>query len=160
MRKMILIAARRQNQIEEVVPHLRNAAKARTPVVFLVRYHVRSFQLSCLSSVDALQPGASAALAARYPSFGPQAQLTKHWIFAACEALSRQGMDVRMHFYTGSLRRAIKKYTAQEDVQLIIMPKGAISRLMRFVGRILPLFRFSKPAQIPPARLFRSDAAA
>jgi nucleotide-binding universal stress UspA family protein len=160
MGKMILIAAKRRNQIKQVMPQIKNAVKAGTPVVFLVRCHVSSFQLSCLSSVDALQPGASAALAARYSPFGSQAQLTEQWIVAACEAYSRERMDVSVHFYTGTLRKAIRKYVAQKDVQLIIMPTGVSLRFMRFFGRILPLFRFLKPRQISPASFFRSDAAA
>jgi hypothetical protein len=155
----ILIAVKRHNQIEEIIPALKNAVKAGTQVVFLVRYHISSLQLCCLSAVEAVQPGASAALAARYSCFGAQAQFAEHRILAACEALSRQGIGVTVHPYTGRLKKAIRKYTAREDVQLIMMAKGVVPRAVRFVDRLLRLIRFSKRRPIPPALLFRSNVA-
>lgn len=157
MQGTILIAVKRPNQIEEIIPALKNAVKAGTRVVFLVRYRVSSFQLFFLSEVDALQPGASAALAAR--CLGAQAQLAEKRISAACEALSRLGISVTVHSYTGRLRKAIKKYTAREDVQLIMMATGMVPGIMRFVDSLLRLIRFSKRRHGPPALIFRSEVA-
>ena len=67
MGETILIAVKRHEQIEEIIPSLKNAVKAGTRLVFLVRSHVSSFQLCCLNYVETLQPGASAALAADTP---------------------------------------------------------------------------------------------
>ncbi len=155
MRGTILIAVKRHNQIEEIIPVLKNSMKAGTQVVFLVRYHISSLQLCCLSGVEALQPGASAALAARYSWLGAQPQLAER-ILASCEALSSQGIGVTVHPYTGRLRKAIRKYTAREDVQLIMTAKEVIPKAMRFVNRLLHLIRFSK-RHIPAALLFRSN---
>ena len=159
MQGTILIAVKRHNQIEEIIPALKNAVKAGTRVVFLVRYRVSSFQLFFLSEVDALQPGASAALAVRCSCLGAQDQLAEHRISAACEALSRLGITVTVHSYTGCLRKAIKKYTAREDVQLIMMATGMVPGVMRFVEWLLRLVRFSKRHHGPPALIFRSDVA-
>jgi nucleotide-binding universal stress UspA family protein len=144
MGETILIAVKRHEQIEEIIPSLKNAVKAGTRLVFLVRSHVSSFQLCCLNYVETLQPGASAALAARYSSFGAQAQFVERRISAACEVLSSQGIVVTVHPYTGRLRKAIRKYTAREDVQLIVMAKGAVPKGMRLVDRILRLIPFFK----------------
>jgi hypothetical protein len=144
MGETILIAVKRHEQIEEIIPSLKNAVKAGTRLVFLVRSHVSSFQLCCLNYVETLQPGASAALAARYSSFGAQAQFVERRISAACEVLSSQGIVVIVHPYTGRLRKAIRKYTAREDVQLIVMAKGAVPKGMRLVDRILRLIPFFK----------------
>ena len=153
MRGVILIAVKALEDIEEIVPKLTTTVKAGTRVVFLVRCPVSFFQLCCLNYVDLLRPGASTALAERYsPSMEAQAQLHEPGVSAACDALSRQGVHVTVDFYTGSLRRPIKKYTARENVQLVITATGAGPR---FLGRILSLFGFSKHRHIPPALLFR-----
>ena len=144
MSETILIAVKRLEQIEEIIPSLKNAVKAGTRVVFLVRYHVSSLQLCCLNYVETLQPGASAALTARYSWFGTQAQFLEHRISAACEVLSRQGIVVIVHPYTGRLRKAIRKYTAHDDVQLIMMAKEAVPKGMRFMDRFLRFFPFFK----------------
>ena len=152
----ILIAVKRHNQIEEIIPVLKNSMKAGTQVVFLVRYRISSLQLCCLSGVEAMQPGASAALAARYSWFGAQPQFDEHRISAACEALSRQGIGVTVHPYTGRLKKAIRKYTARRDVQLIMTAKEVVPKSLRFVNRLLCLIRFSK-RHTPPVLLFRSN---
>jgi hypothetical protein len=152
----ILIAVKRHNQIEEIIPVLKNSMKAGTRVVFLVRYHISSLQLCCLSGVEALQPGASAALAARYSWLGAQPQSAEYRILASCEALSRQGIGVTVHPYTGRLRKAIRKYAAREDVQLIMTAKEVVPKTVRFVNRLLHLIRCSK-RHTPPALLFRSN---
>ena len=130
----ILITVKRHEEIEEIIPLLKNAVKAGTRVVFLVRYHVSSFQLCCLNYVETLQLGASAALSARYSWLGTQTRLLEHRISAACEVLSSQGIAVIVHPYTGRLRKAIRKYTAREDVQLIMIAKGAVPKRYAICG--------------------------
>jgi hypothetical protein len=144
MGETILIAVKRHEQIEEIIPSLKNAVKVGTRVVFLVPYHVNSFHLCCLNYVETIQPGTSAALAARYSWFGTQAQFVERRILAACEVLSSQGIVVTVHPYTGRLRKAIRKYTARENVQLIMMANGAVPKGMRFVDRLLRLIPFFK----------------
>jgi hypothetical protein len=160
MRETILIAVRSHKQIDEMIPALKNAVKAGTRVVFLVRYHVSSVQLFLMSDVNALQPGTSPALAARYYCFGAPAQLYERRISAACEALSKQGIGVTVDSYTGCLRKAIKKCAARADVKLIMMAKGVGPGAMRITDWILRLIRFSKRFHMPPALSFRSNVAA
>ena len=144
MGETILIAVKRHEQIEEIIPSLKNAVKAGTRVVFLVPDHVNSFQLCCLNYVETVQPGASAALAARYSRFGTQARFLEHRLSTACEVLSSQGIVVLVHPYTGRLRKAIRKYTAREDVRLIMMANGAVPKGMRFLDRLRRLIPFFK----------------
>src|SRR5574341_916488 len=160
MRETILIAVRSHNQIDEMIPALKNSVKAGTRVIFLIRYHLSSVQLCLMSDVDVLQPGASAALAERYYCFGAPPQLAEHRISAAREALARQGIGVTVHSYTGCLRKAVKKYAAREDVRLIMMAKGVSPGAMQFTEWILHLIRFSKRRHMPPALSFRSKLAA
>lgn len=160
MRETILIAVRSHNQIDEMIPALKYSVKAGTQVIFLIRYHLSSVQLCLMSDVDVLQPGASAALAERYYCVGAPPQLAEHRISAAREALSRQGIGVTVHSYTGCLRKAIKKYAAQEDVRLIMMAKGVGPGAMQFTDWILHLIRFSKRRHMPPALSFLSKLAA
>jgi hypothetical protein len=160
MRETILIAVRSHKQIDETIPALKNSVKAGTRVIFLLRCHISSFQLCLMSDVDALQPGASAALAERYYCFGAPAQLADHRKSVAREALSRQGIGVIIHAYTGSLRKAIKKYIARENVELVMTAKGVGPGAMRFPDWILRLIRFSKRRHMPPALSFRSKLAA
>ncbi|HXV80723.1 MAG TPA: hypothetical protein VEG60_12670 [Candidatus Binatia bacterium] len=162
MEGTILIAVKGHEQIEEIIPSLKNAVKAGTRVVFLVRYHVSSFQLCCLNYVETLQPGASAALTARYSSLGTQAQFLERRISAACEVLSSQGIVVTVHPYAGRLRKAIRKHTARENVQLIMMAKGAVSKGMRFVDwllRLIPFFKMTPDFACAPLSFERRNLA-
>ena len=152
----ILIAVKRHNQIEEILPVLKNSIQAGTQVVFLVRCHISSLHLYCLNYVDALQPGASAALLARYSCLGAQPKFDEQWISAACQDLSRQGIGVSVHPYIGRLGKAIRKYTARRDVQLIMTVKEVVPKAVGFLDRLLHLIHFSK-RHPPPALLFRSN---
>ena len=145
MGETILIAVKSHNQIEEIIPRLKNTVKAGTRVVFLIRYSVSSLPLFCLNYVEVLQPGASASLAARYSFPGTQAQLAEHRISGAFQILSSNGIDANVHFYTGSLRKAARKFTAREkDVQLVVVETGGGCRSKFILERFLPLSHFFK----------------
>jgi hypothetical protein len=67
---------------------------------------------------------------------------------------------VIIHAYTGSLRKAIKKYIARENVELIMTAKGVGPGAMGFPNWFLRLIRFSKRRHMPPELSFRSELAA
>lgn len=160
MRETILIAVKNHDQIEKMIPRLKGIVPAGTRVVFLLRNHISGFQLGSLSIVDAVQqPGASAGLATRY-SADAHEWFAEERISAACEALARHGVEATVNHYTGSLRKAIKNYTARGDVRLIALANGVHTGYPRFVSRAFSLLRLPGSSDIPPVPSIHLDFAA
>ncbi len=160
MPERILIALRKEDRIEEMIPYLERIAKPGVKVVFLVPYMIDGFgwlvaQLGTMQTEMQILL-ATKKMADRY-SWEGQRRAAEERIRPAKEALSGQAVEVGLDLYTGSLRKVLGRYTAAGQFLLMrteprfrignfFLAKGSFSKLFR--GYTLPPVSLLQPNRV------------
>lgn len=148
MAGQILVALKRHDRIDKIIPYVEEVAKPGMRVVFLIPYpleawpYLRDHWVTTESPREATLEGRK--IMERY-SWEVQTGLAEEKVLPAREALSKRGVQVAVDVYTGPLKRVVGSYTQNGDVHLIVMRDGIGLRIMRFLYGTIPLFGLFKP---------------
>ena len=102
-------------------------------VVFLAHHPVSGFKwLQAYCGIA--QCGLEKTLAVRRMmesySLKTRTQLSQRRLFQSCEALHDMGLNITVDIYTGGLRKALKSYANNGNMQLLVMRPGVGQRIM------------------------------
>ncbi|HEX9662650.1 MAG TPA: hypothetical protein VGB27_10230 [Candidatus Binatia bacterium] len=156
MEAKIITAIGRRDEAFEVIPCLENLTRPGMTVVILVPYplefwpYIRGHWVTTESVRAATELGRE--IIARY-SWESQQKLAERKFAAVREGLGMKGVYVEVIFYTGSLKEALLKYSADPNVFWIVRPASTGRLFGRLLGRIVAPFRSTKLA--PSWSLFR-----
>jgi len=151
MNKKILVPLGRYDRSEEMIPYIENVARPGMKVVFLVRY-----------PMDGIGPrkeeyGMRAALEAKkfvnYYSWEGNLEKTKQQVAPACEALQAKGIETAVDVYAGSLKKAVRSYTLNGDVHLIMTRAGIGDWVARIFDGTISVFKWFKRPSLSPVML-------
>ncbi|MGH7774099.1 MAG: universal stress protein [Candidatus Binatia bacterium] len=160
MSGQILVPLKRHDRIEEMIPYLEKVAQPGMRVAFLIPYPIEAWLWlqDHWVTTESTRKAASAGrkIMNRY-SWEMQKGLAEQEVSLACDALHRQGVQVAVDVYTGSLRRVIEDYAANGDVDLIMLQAGNRNRVTRLIQRTLSLFGLFKRPCSPPVLLLYPD---
>lgn len=157
MAKQILVPLKRDDGVKEIIPYVERVAQPGMKVVFLLRYPVYGFVWGRKES------GIEATLEARktavrkigeYYTWEEQRRLAENRVSPAREALERRGVEVTVDVCTDRLGRAVKSYTQNGDVHLIVMQAGIGLRIMKFLQGTVALFGLFKRPSFTPVLVF------
>jgi hypothetical protein len=149
MEAKIITAIGRRDEAFEVIPCLENLTRPGMTVVILVPYplefwpYIRGHWVTTESVRAATELGRE--IIARY-SWESQQELAERKFAAVREALGMKGVEVEVNFYTGSLKEALLKYSADPKVFWIVRPASTGRLFGRLLGRIVAPFRSTKLA--------------
>jgi hypothetical protein len=159
MEAKIVTAIGRRDEAGEVIPCLENLTRPGMTVVILVRYplefwpYIRDHWLTTESVRVAAKRGRE--IIERY-SWETQRELAERKFGAVRQTLALKGVGVEVNLYTGRLKEALVKYSADPTVFSIVRPaspRGGFGRLRKRISRPLGLFR--SKACTPSWSLFR-----
>jgi hypothetical protein len=152
----IVVALAQHEDVEEVISCFDFLIRPGMTVVVLVPYplellpYIRDHWVTTESVRAATELGRE--IIARY-SWERQQELAERKFAAAREALGMKGVEVVVNFYTGSLKEALLKYSADPKVFWIVRPAPTGRLFGRLLERIVAPFRSTKLA--PSWSLFR-----
>ena len=149
MAQKILVALKRGDRIEEIVPYLEEVTKPGMSVVFLIHRPMNRFKwLQAYCGI--MECGLEKTLAIRrmVESYSVQMhrQLAQQKVFHTCEALQRLGVKIAVDVYAGSLRKTLRSHVLNGDSQLIVMQPAIGHRVMSFLQGTVSIFSVFKPA--------------
>ncbi len=156
----ILVALRRNERLEQIIPYIERVAQPGMRVVFLIPYPVEAWlwlqdhSVTTESRREAMLAGKK--ITERY-CWEVQTTLADQKLFLAREVLHRKGVEIAADVYTGSLRKVIGDYTSKGDVHLIMMCAGNGLPMMRFLHGMLSVFGLFKRPSLSPMLLLRPD---
>ncbi len=158
MSGQILVALKRNEQMEEIIPYIEKIAQPGMKVVFLFPYPVTGdfawlgdHWITTESPRKAMLEGR--AIMEKY-SWELQRGLAEQRASGAREALLRKGIELEVEVYAGSLRRVVREHAATEDVHLVMMPAGSSYPVIRLLRRMAPLAGLFRKPGFHPVLLF------
>lgn len=161
MAGQILVALRRNERLEQIIPYIERIAQPGMRIVFLIHYPVdggfgwvRDHWVETESPREAALAGKK--ILERY-SLEEQRQSAEYKVFLAQEALRKRGVEIVADVYTGCLRKVVEGYTRRGDVHLIMMRGGIGLRIMRFLHGTIPFFSLLKRPSFSPVLLLHPD---
>ncbi len=154
MAKQILVPISRNDRVKEMIPYVERVALPGMKVVFLVPYpvdgfveHIRAGRFTGETGIP--NPEKVRKIAARY-SWESQQQLARQRVFPACHALQKKGAEVTVDVYTGSLRKAVKRYALTGDVHLMMAHAGIGRVISRSLKNLFSILRSSRRPSFSP----------
>ncbi len=156
MNRQLLVPLRGGDRIEDILPYVRDVAQPGMTVVFLVHFGSNRFKelaaqlLTINSGLPAtFDDGASAH----------QQSNVERRIQLAADKLRQRGVEIKVKFYTGSLRRLMRQCMETEPVKWVIM-RPARSRLLRWCHTVAAALRVAGPPTPAPVLLFDPNSVA
>ena len=157
MNKKILVPLGQYDRSEEMIPYIEKVARPGMQVVFLMRYPVDGFIWG--REEYGMRGALEAKKLVNYYSWEGNLENAKRKVATACEALRAKGIEAETDVYAGSLKRAVRTYTLNGDVHLIITRAGIgdwIARLFDGTNSVFKWFKrpsFSSVMLINPRTL-------
>ena len=167
MAREILVALKSEDRLRQMIPYIEKIAQSGMRVIFLLRFIPQpAFTVSQHNSIE-LRSFEGEVEKTRFTkennsgtaSIEEQRLSAEHKVFLALEALRKRGIEITVDVYTGSLRRAIKRYTSKGDVHLIVMRRRR-ELVMDSIHKAFPLFGLFKHATFTPVLLLHPTHAA
>ena len=154
MVKQILVPLSRNDRVKEMIPYVERAAIPGMKVVFLLRYPVDGFDeyIRAGRATDETvtpNPETIKNIAVRY-SWESQQQQARQRVFPACHALQKKGAEVTVDVYTGSLRKAVRRYALNGEIHLILAHAGIGRVISRSLKNLFSILRSSKRPSFSP----------
>jgi len=163
MAQQILVALKSEDRLSQMIPYIERIAKPGMRVVLLVRFVPQPASKASRHELIELEcPGESTCFEEELekPRFTranirgtqlieEQRLSAEHKVFLALEALRKRGIETTVEIYMGSLRRAVKSYTSDGNVHLIMMrPRKEL--MMDFLHKAFPVFGLGKQPTFSP----------
>jgi len=156
MTDKILVALKRGDSVEEVIPYLEKIAKPGMRIVFLVRYPVDGFewlQAHVAAMETGMQTACTAAEAAARYSMQNQERLAMERLLPISKCLP--GVEIAVDVHAGPLRKVLRRYSLHGDVRLIMMPARREPRDLRLLKLATSRFGlFPRPSFSPVLLLY------
>ena len=156
MNKKILVPLGQYHRSEEMIPYIEKVVRPGMKVVFLMRYPVDGIGLR------KEEYGMRAALEAKnlvnYYSWEGNLEKAKQQVAPACEALQARGIETAVDVYAGSLKRAVRSYTLNGDVDLIMTRARIGDRIARLFDGTSSVFKWFKRPSFSPVLLINPRA--
>src|SRR5262245_58274356 len=151
MNKKILVPLGQYDRSEDMIPYIENVARPGMKVVFFVRYLVDGVRF------HKEEYGMRAALEAKnlvnYYSWEGNLEKAKQQVAPACEALQARGIETAVDVYAGSLKKAVRTYTLNGDVHLIMTRAGIGDWITRLFDGTNSGFKWFKQPSFSPVML-------
>src|SRR5262245_25226657 len=151
MSKKILVPLGLYDRTEEMIPYIEKVARPGMQVVFLVRYLMDGIGLR------KEEYGMRAALEAKnlvnYYSWEGNLEKAKQQVAPTCEALRAKGIEAEIDVYAGSLKKAVRTYTLNGDMHLIITRAGIGDWIARLFDGTTSVFKWFKRPSFSPVML-------
>jgi hypothetical protein len=142
MAEKILVALRKNDLAEEVLPYVQQLARPGMKVVFIIPDQADGFEY-LLRHKGTMETGLHSAFAARenakrYIAESRRNSATQK-IFPASKELRKQGVELAADFYSGSLASALKSYYSSGNAHLTMIParSRALLEVLCLLFRIL-----------------------
>jgi hypothetical protein len=152
----VLVPLKRNDQVKELMPYIEKVARPGMEAVFLVPYPVDGMRWSHEEF------GTKAIMEAKqlveYYNWENNLKKAKDKVSPAFEVLPSRGIAVTVDVYAGNLRAAIKSYTANGDVHLIVTGAGIGQRIAGFLNGSNSLFELFKRPSLFPVLLIHPKA--
>ncbi|HMA81678.1 MAG TPA: hypothetical protein VKR81_12345 [Candidatus Binatia bacterium] len=132
----ILVPLKKHDRIEEIVPYIEKVTEPGASVVFLIQRPISDFKwLQAYCGIAQCGLGKTLAVRRMFASYSlnMQIQLAQRRVFQTCGALHDMGLNFTVDVYTGSLRKTLRSYANNGDVQLLVMRLGIGQRIMGFL---------------------------
>ena len=156
MAKQILVPLRKDDRIEEIIPYIKQVAQPGMSVVFLIHHPVNGFK-GLRAYYGIMECGIENALALRRmeESYSVEARrrLAQQRVFHTCAALQQLGVKMAVELYTGSLRKTLRGYVLNGNVDLIVMRPGFGLGITRLLDGMVSLWSAPKRPSIRPVLL-------
>jgi hypothetical protein len=155
MAKKILVPLKRDDRIEEIVPYLKEVTQPGMSLIFLIRHQVNDFrwlQAYC-GAMEGVTDNALALwrMAESY-SVETRRRLAQQKVFHTCAALQKLGVKIAVDVYTGGLRKALRSYIRNGDVELIVTRPQSGQRITSFLRESVCLWSVLKQPSSPALR--------
>ena len=151
------------------MPHIEKIAQPGMKVVFLIRCPRPVVTGSCDGS-----PQLNGQEETRFASYAEEATgareavldrwwideqrlVAEHKLVLELEALLKRGVEMAVDVYTGSLKTAIKTYTLNGNVHLIVRRVGWAISMMQSFCRMMPGFVLLKQPTFSSVRLLHAN---
>ena len=154
MAKRIVVALRRHDRIEEVLPCIEKIARPGMRVVFLLPYPVKLWAYLSDQRIDTNSPTKAmlAGTGINYRcSWEMQRGLAEQKMAPVRESLRKMDVEAVAHVYTGNLRRLLATFAVEQETHLMMILRG--TRRWRRIGRKIPFLRFLERPISPPVML-------
>ena len=153
MNKKILVPLGQYDRSEEMIPYIEKVVRPGMKVVFLMRYPVDGIGLR------KEEYGMRAALEAKnlvnYYSWEGNLEKAKQQVAPACEALQARGIETAVDVYAGRLKKAVRTYTLDGDVHLIMTRAGIGDWIARLFDGTTSVFKWLKRPSLSPVLLIK-----
>lgn len=154
MAKQILVPITRNDHVEELIPCVERVAHPGMKVVFLLRYPVDGFdgyiRAGMVTGETGIPNPAEVKKIGERFSLKSQQQMARQKVFPVCNSLQEKGVEVAVDVYTGSLNDAVKSYTANGDVHLILQRAGIGHLVSKLFNNMISVIRSVKRASSSP----------
>ena len=127
MDEQILVPMKLSDRAEDFIPYLEKVARPGMKVVFMVPYPIDGFRWSHEESGRKMIE--EAKMLASYYSWDSNLQKAKDRISPALKTLTAKGIEVGTDLDAGNMRKAVRDYTAKNDVHLIVTRTGVAQRI-------------------------------
>jgi len=157
MNKKILVPLGQYDRGEEMIPYIEKVVRPGMKVVFLVRYLMDG--IGSRKEEYGMRAALEAKNLVNYYSWEGNLEKAKQQVARACEALQAKGIETAVDVYAGSLKKAVRTYTLNGDVHLIMTRAGIgewITRLFDGTNSVFKWFKrpsFSSVMLINPRTL-------
>jgi hypothetical protein len=118
MKKLILVALKRNDRVEDLLPYVEEVVRPSMKAVFMVPYPVDGFRWS--HEEIGRKAIEEAKRLANYYTWDTNLEKARERIAPVVKALSAKGIEVAVDLYAGSMRRALRDYELKGDVHLIV----------------------------------------
>jgi len=151
MNKKILVPLGQYDRSEEMIPYIENVVRPGMKVVFLVRYRIDGIRFH--KEEYGMRAAIEAKKLVKYYSWEGNLAKAKQQVAPACEALESKGIETAVDVYAGSLKKAVRSYTRNGDVHLIITRAGIGDWIARLFDGTNSVFKWFKRPSFSPVML-------
>jgi hypothetical protein len=156
----IVIPLKRCDQINDVMPYLKNIARPGMKVVFLVRgstdrwpwmeAHLTAMQTGNLTAFQVCE------LTSRY-NVERETRLAEESLALTTKMLCARGISTEVKIYASSLRKALRRLAESETSRLVLLPTSHSFSPVRISRAIFSALGLSKRRDVSPVLLVRSS---
>jgi hypothetical protein len=158
MNKQILVSLKRSDRAGDLLPYVEKVSRPGMKVIFMVPYPTDGF---CWAREEFGRKAIEQAKSlADYYRWDTNVQKAKDRIAPLLKSLTAKGIEVAVDLYAGSMKSAIKDYTAKGDVHLIVTSASIGQRIAGVLNGSNSLLDLFKRPVLSPVLLIHPASAA
>jgi len=153
MNKKILVPLGQYDRGEEMIPYIEKVVRPGMKVIFLVRYLMDG--IGSRKEEYGMRAALEAKNLVNYYSWEGNLEKAKQQVARACEALQAKGIETAVDVYAGRLKKAVRTYTLDGDVHLIMTRAGIGDWIARLFDGTTSVFKWLKRPSLSPVLLIK-----